>query len=192
MPNVRSYQSHLAETLKVVLNGCEVKKEWDVAKNSQDALNRQIYCPRLDLAVGPFNTDGNVAVNNERIEEAYNRHHAFVSRLNQAAQTSGFRANSNPNPRCFLAIEIENSGSRKHRLGSIMNTAALGKVGIVIGWNADVTKSLPRIHGYLGYLSEHNKLREKIRNLIIVDRSAFSGVLTGFQTAETQRPRSQN
>ena|SRR5947209_13114493 len=148
--------------------------EWPADYKSQDSWkNNRIYTPRLDIAVGPFNTDANIDVNKQKIEQKYEENMSFISNLQARKSPPTSSAGPNSNPRCFLAVEIENTGTRKHRLGSILNAAALGKVGIVVGWNREVTKSLTRIDDYLTYLYTVGKLVTRPPRPIIIDKSSF-------------------
>ena len=114
-------ESRLEQTLSDVF-GQEVRKQWNVTKDTGDDLRRGLhYSPRLDLAVGPFNTDRKIADNNAAIEEVFEDNEALLMLLNPSIKT-------NRNPRCFLAIEIENRTGTKHRLGSIIYAAALGMI----------------------------------------------------------------
>jgi hypothetical protein len=83
----------------------------------------------------------------------------------------------NRNPRCFLAIEIENTGTRKSRLGSIINASAIGKIGIVVAWNNEVLRELEKIEDYLRFLREVGKIPEAFRNVMFIRKDQFRHVL---------------
>jgi hypothetical protein len=61
--NATEYQKALFEKLKCIFGDANIEKEWDVARNSQDDFTRDIYCPRLDIALGPFNIDKQIETN---------------------------------------------------------------------------------------------------------------------------------
>jgi hypothetical protein len=168
---MRAYQKETVIALRSL--GEEVCEEWNVAKHSQDDLTRAQYCPRLDIAVGPFNIDRKVDHNIQAINSAYNEHKGFLDDLKSKAAYCGKGFGANANPRCFMAVEIENRTTRKHRLGSILNASALGKVGIVVGWDEKVTESLVRIQGYMDFLWRHQKIAVQLQNAMIIDRSRF-------------------
>lgn len=170
------YQRRTAGTLRSILR-LDVEVEWDVAKNSQDAYTRRLYCPRLDIAVGPFNIDTQLEVNQQRFAHECNLHRSFIERLKENADRASAGVGSNDNPRCFIAIEIERTGTRKHRLGSILNAGALGKLGIVVGWDRDVTQSLTKICDYLHFLWQHEKVPEQLDNALVISKEKFSEVL---------------
>lgn len=70
--NPVSDQNEMFAQLKRLFGDDNVFKEWDVAKNSKDAYTRELYCPRVDFAVGRFNIDANIDYNNRLIEESEN------------------------------------------------------------------------------------------------------------------------
>ncbi len=45
----------LLNLLKDVFGEEKVIRNWDVAKNSEDAYTRELCVPKIDYAVGPFN-----------------------------------------------------------------------------------------------------------------------------------------
>lgn len=59
----------------------------------------------------------------------------------------------NANARCLLAIEIETASTKKHNMGSIVNAAYLGRIGIAIGYSEKALKAFLRIVNCLGYFS---------------------------------------
>jgi hypothetical protein len=169
--------------------------EWDVAKNSTDAYKRDLYCPRVDFAVGPFNINANVNQNQRLINRMYYRYEAFIEQLKsksdkrfkeltldqnisrrQKVYVSLLPAREsalNENPRCFLVVEIENKTSRKHRLGSLVNASILGKVGIIIAWTPKVFQSFIKILKYLDYAHEVGKQKRTINNVLVVEKDDF-------------------
>jgi hypothetical protein len=184
----------------------EVRNQWIPFKDEDQEVHQEVrqevklqdqkvhqevrkYSPRIDIAVGPF-AYGKVLCIEEynKLSEASNQ---FIDSL-----LSQFKENSkrypfseyipnnhkelngiNKNARCFLAIEIERTGTRKHRLGDIVNACAFGRIGIIIAWNDRVLKSFLAITEYLQFLKEKGKPTYETRNLIIVTKEQFSSIL---------------
>src|SRR5271165_1297165 len=80
-----------------------VKTEWSVRTGAVDLLvDRAIYAPRLDIAVGPFNpTRADADTDVERIYAAADN--PLVRRIIALIQESGGEFQPNRNPRCLLA-----------------------------------------------------------------------------------------
>lgn len=84
----------------------------------------QMYSPAIDIAVGPFATERRFG---DRYLELLNQSREFIEQViaahNQNVEVREERtsfdaiAYFNENARCFLSIEIENTGSRKHCIG---------------------------------------------------------------------------
>lgn len=151
-----------------------VVNEWDVASDSTDTFTRELYSPRVDIAVGPFNkTPGANDTIQRKIAETRRQHIRFIERL--SSMDDGRRPNSgrNPNPRCFLAIEFENKTTKKHRLGSILNACALGSIGIGVGCTDEAYRSLMRIRKYLEYLRQVGKSSLISDNLLLIREEDF-------------------
>jgi len=127
-------QDSIAGALRREFPGVPVESEWRTRLPNRDLF----YSPRIDIAVGPFAIVGNLG-------DAYDRlaldHQPFLcslhDRFSHNVQEFTFSDPVPPldhvcgwnwNARCFLAIELENSGSRKHVMGGAINAASL--VGI--------------------------------------------------------------
>jgi hypothetical protein len=160
--------------------GAECVSEWPAFDRSVDR-----YSPRLDLAVGPFSYRLDENKNDEYMQLA-KRHAAFLQHLwcchaeNEAEVSPRGRQSpgsihaaltGNYNPRCFLAIEIENAVSRKHLMGGIVNAVALGQLGILVAWTDDKLRAMFRARSYLEFLESRGKPTMAVRNLLILTRN---------------------
>ncbi|MBI4547529.1 MAG: hypothetical protein HY707_06105 [Ignavibacteriae bacterium] len=139
----QEYRTLIELHLVRLFGGENVKPEWNVAKGSRDTYTRALYCPKIDMAIGPFNMDGEVESNLERIGQTMHQHRALVAALVDASETAvggteKFLEAKNKNPRWFMAIELEYSGTTKHRLGDIANVSILGGIG---GYSIDRKES---------------------------------------------------
>ena len=137
----------------------EVRHEWHAFKGESAGK----YSPAVDLAVGPF-AEGDLRLK-DGYDELFLQHRGRLQRLIGAYPRDDLTLNrdidsingANPNSRCFLAIELVHSGSRKHRIGDIVNACSLGRVGIIIAWDASIQKSFFGIARYLNFLMEKKK-----------------------------------
>jgi len=174
-------QEEIVTELKRIFGDSNVKLEWDVAKDSKDDYTRKLYCPRIDVAVGPFNIDRNISLNNRRITEAYEKHRTLIERIKSMSDVPNQSMLLNENPRCLLAIELENKSSRKHRLGSMVNASAMGKIGIILAANPSVFRSIVKIREYLKFIESVGKARYNPGNLIIVLVDDFLDILKKYR-----------
>ena len=167
-------QETLTASLASVFRSVPVKSEW-AALSGVGAT----YSPRVDIAVGPF------ATQRLRYEDRYCELARSHGRL-LAALHSSFTKNAadfgpngvvpgldemllrNPNARCFLAIEIEKTGSRKHIMGGAINASALGRLGVSVACSSERLRTLLRIRRYLLFLAEVGKNAFDPSNLLIV------------------------
>lgn len=76
--------------------------------------------------------------------------------------------NRNQNSRCLIAIEIENKNSRKHIMGSVVNAASLGRIGIGVGYDKAVVRTFLRIINYLSFLKDVGKNTYEIGNFLVL------------------------
>jgi len=175
----------LEEYFQVLGEKVEVETQWVPFRG--EAVSK--YSPRVDVAVGPF------AYGTEQYSEKYDRlteiSNGFLNKLLQSFQENSekfsFQAeiltdctdlsNVNRNARCFMAIEIEKSGTRKHRLGDIINACSLGRIGVIITWDSSVLNSFLRITEYLYFLKGKHKPTYETRNLVIVSKEQFLKLL---------------
>ena len=160
-----------------------------------------IYSPIPDIAVGPF------ALGNLSYEEKYDELAAHSEPLlteliritNDNFDTNGlsdlrildgseaFRTSLavNPNARCFLAAEIESSGSRKHFLGDLVNASSLGRVGLVVGADDEALAIFMRIMRYLKFLTDVGKPRFIYPNLLVMSSIQLIQVFRSLQTSRS-------
>ena len=158
-----------------------------------------VYCPRLDLAVGPF------AVGETRCEEEYdgllNAHSDLLESL-VGIHNENVRAHEQPrniesadyvpeefvsvtglktqnrNARCFLAIEIKNQVSRKHLMGGLVNASALGRVGVGVAWDAGKLRAFLNARRYLLFLKSKGKNTFNVSNLLIVSKEQLEAAIS--------------
>jgi hypothetical protein len=167
--------------------GQEVKNEWT-------AFAGQIYqySPRVDIAVGPFN-----AGPWPNLTETYNQLISNPSTIDFLTQAFEFHRRNldinlyqeiihphfndliykNQNARCFIAFEIENRNSKKHMMGSVVNAASLGRIGIGIAFNESTRRAFCRILNYLGFLKRVEKNTYDTTNFIVLSVDQLNQLL---------------
>lgn len=172
--NIKEYQRKLRNDLQNIYSS-EIEVEW-----SSMSGYRNIYSPRVDLAIGPFAKDTrcieqyNQLINSSRgFLDMLIREHNKNLKLFDVAENSSFFDNLeyfNENARCFLCIEIENKVSRKHLVGGLVNASALGRVGILIPWTVDKLKAFVKLLEYLKFLGSVGKNTFKTENVLILTK----------------------
>lgn len=182
---VKDYQSILENKLSRIFTELEIKKEWKA-----DVNQFNLYSPRLDIGIGPF------AIN-ERMIEQYDalqiKYSTFIRGLidihnnnligiynNYNCRDIFSAQNTNYNPRCFIAIEIENGVSRKHLIGGAINASALGRFGFFIAYNEEKFKAMKKLEGYFNFLSEAKKNTFNTNNLFILNKGQFLDYLDNY------------
>lgn len=185
--DVKQYQATIVGLLRQIYPGVEVKKEWS------SAFGAHTYCPRVDIAVGPFSV-----THGEQFTEAHDelmsqsgdfilgmiQHHLCNVRLAydraspRRQEEPGHRVferlvEKNRNARCLMVIEIENRTTRKHLMGGAINAAALGRIGVAVAWNPAKLRAFAKLKRYLDYLASVRKNTFDTSNLLILDRDQF-------------------
>jgi hypothetical protein len=180
---VKTFQKALASQLAVLFSGVPVEQEWAAMREENG-----VYSPRLDVAVGPFAFGDSVyIVDFDRQLEKYScfckclyRHHVQTL-IDNATPDQPLEyehvVSRNSNARCFLAFEIENQVSRKHLMGGAINAAALGRIGIVVGWTPDKVKALVKLRSYLLFLARVGKNTFDPANLLILSKERLTDAL---------------
>jgi len=151
----RDIQDDLFARLSGVTGLGPVIREWSVRSDALDAFtDLAAYAPRLDIAIGPFNTT--FEHHHEHAHAIHAFEHPLISDLRDAIRGQNPNFYENHNPRCLVGIEIEYATSSKHILGGITNAGMLGRFGIVVG-SPDLIGKVRRIHAYLRKLREVEK-----------------------------------
>lgn len=160
-----------------------IRKEWDIAKQSQDDFSRiEYYAPRVDIAVGPFNIDRRIEENNREFNRLVQERNQLIKKLYEISHLGENReyimfedylSTLNKNPRCFMAIEIENTNAAKRALGDIVNASAMGKIGIVVPVGSEKYEMFIKLKRYFHFLEQIGKLEGNFRNLLIIEAGKF-------------------
>lgn len=184
----KEYQNIIHPLIQTKLEGLEVKNEWTAFTGYHNH-----YSPRVDIAVGPFSI---VAGQNQT--HVYNQLVAteniqlFIRQLYDIhIQNIGLEVKNeitipsfedliykNQNARCFLAIEIENENSKKHIMGSLINAASLGRIGIGVAYSEKTMRTFIRIMNYLGFLRRVEKNTYDTTNILIISKDQMQNILT--------------
>lgn len=184
----KEYQNIILPLIQTKLKDLEVKNEWTAFTGYQNH-----YSPRVDIAVGPFSTVGE-----QNQTHVYNQLvitkniQSFIRKLYEVhIENIGLEVNNeiripsfedliykNQNARCFFAIEIENENSKKHIMGSLINAASLGRIGIGVAYSEKTMRTFIRIMNYLGFLKRVEKNTYDTTNFLIVSKDQMQDKLT--------------
>src|SRR5258708_2488380 len=176
------YQRGAKEALERLYPGVEVKTEWYPFLGE----SRDMYWPVVDVAVGPFATHQKFG---SRYTELMKETRPFIQSLIEIHNTNvkalgrdefaNFRVLSefNENARCLFCIEIEESSSRKHCLGNLVNASALGRIGILLARNEKVLRIFVRQRAYFKFLAEVQKNTFRTVNALILTAGQFDECL---------------
>jgi hypothetical protein len=194
--DVKLFQEEIKLTLSTIYPApIEIETEWKSIRNV-----RGLYVPRVDVAVGPFSEfyhgiceehyDHLIKTSSSFIEFLMECHRQNVNayRLrNEEARFTDFNQlkNFNRNAQCFMAIEIENEGSRKHLLGSAVNASALGRIAVVIGWTTSKIKAFVRLLSYWEYLTSAGKNSFSTGNILILSPEQFREAIQSYKSLIT-------
>lgn len=181
------YQNLLTPIMTEKFENLEVVSEW----RAFTGMNYQ-YSPRVDIAVGPFSVapgPNRTAEYNQIIQRPlinnflrsiYDAHIANIGEewLNEInIPDFDILIRKNQNARCLMSIEIENSSTRKHIMGSMINAASLGRVGIGIAYNDSVLRTFIRMLNYMGFLKRVEKNAYDTTNFLIVTKEQFQEIV---------------
>jgi hypothetical protein len=186
--NEREYQNSVKTKLERLYG--EVEVQWRPFLGR----GRAIYAPVVDIAVGPFATEAQYG---NRYAELLTETRDFIDRLiekhnhnveENGEQTSFERIERfNENARCLLCIEIEDSGTRKHCLGDLINASALGRIGLLIARSEKMLKVFLRQRVYLGYLQSVGKNTFRTDNALVLTEAQFDECLDALGRRNRRR-----
>jgi hypothetical protein len=183
----KEYQNSIYPLLQAKLNGLTIEDEWTAFRGFSNH-----YSPRVDIAVGPFSTEpGHNQINeynhlvrrddiNTFLRSLYDLHVTNIGEeyLNEINIPDFDRLlTKNRNARCFLAIEIENENSKKHIMGSLINAASLGRIGIGIAYSDKTFRTFIRILNYLGFLKRVEKNTYDTTNFLVIKKDQMTALL---------------
>lgn len=183
----REYQNIIVPLLQNKLPNLEVVSEWTAFRGYNNH-----YSPRVDIAVGPFSIiQGNnqmhaykelIETDNIRrfLRQLYDLHKLNIGEeIHNEIEIPSFNRliSKNQNARCLLSIEVENKNSKKHFIGSLINAASLGRIGIGIAYNDSALRTFIRIMNYLGFLKRVEKNTYDTSNFLLVTKNQFSHLL---------------
>ena len=162
----------------------EVQVQWYPFRGE----GRHIYAPVVDIAVGPFAIEQRFgpqytellgATRNfiERLIEKHNRNVEHAEERTSLNRIMYF----NENARCLLCIEIEDSGSKKHCLGDLVNASALGRIGVLVARSDKAFNAFLRQRVYLRYLAGVGKNTFRTDNALVLTAEQFDECLASIQ-----------
>jgi hypothetical protein len=176
----REYQDLARGALAHLYPEVEVKTQWyPFAGEGLD-----IYAPVVDIAVGPFairekyghRYTQQMVETRPFVQGLIDLHNENVAALDERTDFDSL-VEFNENARCLLCIEIEESGSRKHCLGNLVNASALGRIGVLVARTDKVLRIFARQRAYLQFLAGVQKNTFRTANALILSAAQFDDCL---------------
>lgn len=174
----REYQNTAKNALEHLYD--EVEVQWYPFRGQ----GRQIYAPIVDIAVGPFAIEGRYGPRyTELLEQTRDFIEKLIEKHNENVEDAEERTSFerimyfNENARCLLCIEVEDTGSRKHLLGDLVNASALGRIGLLVARSERAFKSFLRQRVYLRYLASVGKNTFRTDNALVLTAEQFDECL---------------
>lgn len=209
MPKIRNidskkWQNEIEGRLRNIFNefrqvegySYDVVSEWPAFSQRM----KNVYAPSSDISIGPFNDSEEINIQHiynqivneptitEFVSQLYSQHQNNLNDLSRDLNPDNIEHYSiyesfvaNVNSRCLFAIEIENTSTKKHIMGSIVNAASLGRIGIGIGYSESAYRSFIRIVNYLTWLKEVGKSYYPVGNFLVVTKAQFEEILNDFE-----------
>jgi hypothetical protein len=176
----RQYQERVKERLEAIYPGEEVAVQWYPFLGEE----RNMYWPVVDIAVGPFakfekrgpRYTEMMGQTRHFIQSLIDVHNRNVKALDGQA-TFDMLVHFNENARCLFCIEVEQSGSKKHCLGNLVNASALGRIGLLVAMQDSVLRTFVRQRAYLKFLADVEKNTFKTANALILTAAQFDECL---------------
>lgn len=177
--NEREYQHKIKGQLKRIYREQEVAVQWYPFRGD----GRRQYCPIVDVAVGPFATERRYEARYAQLLEGTR---AFVELLIEKhnrnvedSEKTSFEAIAyfNENARCLFCIEVEETGTRKHCLGDLVNASALGRIGLLVARSQKVLRIFVRQRVYLRFLADVGKNTFKTNNALVLTEQQLDDCL---------------
>lgn len=170
----------------------ETKGEWQ----SFDAeMYPTMSSPKIDVAVGPFAIYENLQnrytelqqmphikrfLNEVRQMHLQNMHEMGIPLEMVRTDDFDHEKVTNERARCFIAVEIEGREDRKVVLADIINTAAMGRIGIVVAKTNRVLRIFSGLLHYNWYLGQVEKPHYTSSNVLLVSSQQFEQLLDRY------------
>ena len=177
----RQYQRQLSEGLRRLYSEVDVATQWYPFAGEP----RDMYWPVVDIAVGPFALREKFGHRYTRlmrqtrpfIQALIDAHNRNVQAMGDEFTHFDMLVQFNENARCLFCIEIEESGSRKHCLGNLVNASALGRIGILVARTPTVLQTFVLQRAYLKFLADVEKNTFRTANALILTAAQFDECL---------------
>jgi hypothetical protein len=192
MRTAKEFEDDISDLLDVFFSGFDqaaIRTRKSLKYRSESGFRN--YSPLIDVTVGPFSEvrgvslwrDYDRCVNfsrnliNDLVGQFRNNYQDFGQGYfgpQERVLPNGYEdflsssRDVNWNARCFLAIEVEDSGSRKHLLGDMINASISGRIGVLVGYNEDKHQAFLRHLEYLAYTVRAGKIKFSSRNILVL------------------------
>jgi GNAT superfamily N-acetyltransferase len=167
------YQMLVTNILRQLFDPRLVIPEWDAAAHDfHVSPHKQMYFPRIDIAIGPFNSAMEIDVGFDNTGTM--KSHPLYKKLKEESEIGW-----NNFSRCFLAIEVLFSGSSKYTLGDVSNASFTGSIGFVVAKRGEPHRKASRMIHY--FQSRSDAEEAPLNNILVFQDDDFLQFLWELQ-----------